>query len=389
MFGNLFSNLSFGEMPAEKPHTIKPRSKITTPDDAHSECVTTEAASTVCPDNNALPADLIVYLPLRKYIFTLKHQLLSGLGKVSQFVLKALSTEGFGLEDIERITGLTEEHLSPILSRLAGLGWYEPTRKELTTQGYEMAKAAGLTGRRFSLWIDGLDNRNSPLILISADQIVQPEDDSHGIRLPEFERDWNILEVLQQQRLSRRLSAYKDNEGDLMPLLLLLCDEAEHDVLLEQKLAWDFELELDRELSQPGYIELMLAQGLDTGNDSGKQQILYAPVLHYSATYSVPPLLMDEIPHPAPQLFSYCLLSGVALQTETLYEQVSSWPESLNLPLATLMEKLTMDIPTDSAFLSKEVVVTRACRKIALSYSVLSQLIAKNIETPLPQRITQ
>jgi hypothetical protein len=88
---------------------------------------------------------------------------------------------------------------------------------------------------------------------------------------------------------------------------------------------------------------------------------------------------MDEIPHPAPQLFSYCLLSGVALQTETLYEQVSSWPESLNLPLATLMEKLTMDIPTDSAFLSKEVVVTRACRKIALSYSVLSQLIAKNI----------
>jgi hypothetical protein len=63
MFGNLFSNLSFGEMPAEKPHTIKPRTKITTPDDAHSECVTTEAASTVCSDNNALPADLIVYLP--------------------------------------------------------------------------------------------------------------------------------------------------------------------------------------------------------------------------------------------------------------------------------------------------------------------------------------
>jgi hypothetical protein len=186
-------------------------------------------------------------------------------------VLKALSREGFGLEDIERITGLTEEHLSPILSRLAGLGWYEPARRELTPQGYEMAKAAGLTGCRFSLWIDGLDNRNSPLILISANLIVQPEDDRHGIRLPEFERDWNILEVLQQQRLSRRLSAYKDNEGDLMPLLLLLCDEAEHAALHQQKLAWDFELELDRELSQPGYIELMLVQGLDTGNDCGKQ----------------------------------------------------------------------------------------------------------------------
>lgn len=389
MFGNLFSNLSFGEMPVEKPHPQKPRIKITTPDDTHSECVTTEDASTVCPDNNALPADLIVYLPLRKYTFTLKHQLLSGLGKVSQFVLKVLSTEGFGLGDIERITGLTEEHLSPILSRLAGLGWYEPASRGLTAQGYEMAKAAVLTGRRFSLWIDGLDNRNSPLILISADQIVQPEDDSNGIRLPEFERDWNILEVLQKQRLTRRLSAYKDNEGDLMPLLLLLCDQVEHAALLQQKLAWDFELELDRELSQPGYIELILEQGLDTGNDSGKQHIFYAPVLHYSATYSVPPLLKDEIPLPAPQLFSYCLLSGVILQTETLYEQESSWPENLNRPLATLMEKLTMDIPTDSAFLSKDVVVTRACRKIALSYSVLSQLIAKNIETPLPQRITQ
>lgn len=213
-----------------------PRTKITTPDNVHSESVTAEAASTVCPDNNVLPADLIVYLPLRKYTFTLKHQLLSGLGKVSQFVLKALSTEGFGLGDIERITGLTEEHLSPILSRLAGLGWYEPASRELTTQGHEMAKAAGLTGRRFSLWIDGLDNRNSPFILLSAEQIVQPEDDSSGIRLPEFERDWNILEVLQQQRLSRRLSDYKDNKGDLMPLLLLLCDEAEHDALVSRSL---------------------------------------------------------------------------------------------------------------------------------------------------------
>ncbi|MGY2796149.1 hypothetical protein ACVWV0_000325 [Ewingella americana] len=381
-------NMSFGEMPSEKLHTIKPCTKITTFDDAHSECVTIEAASTVCPDNNTLPADLIVFLPLRKYTFTLKHQLLSGLGKVSIFLLKALSKEGLGLEDIERITGLTEEHLSPILSRLAGLGWYEPARRELTPQGYEMAKAAGLTGRRFSLWIDGLDNRNSPLILISANQIVQPEDDIHGIRLPEFERDWKILEVLQQQRLSRRLSAYKDNEGDLMPLLLLLCDEGEHAALQQQKLAWDFELELDRDLSQPSYIELMLAQGLDTGNDSGKQLVFYAPVLHYSATYSIPPLLMDEIAHPAPQLFSYCLLSGVSLQTETLYEQVSSWPESLNIPLATLMEKLTMDMPTESAFLSKEVVVTKASRKIALSYSMLSQLVAKNIETPLPQGMT-
>ena len=385
MFGNLF----FGKMPTEKLHTKKPRSEIIIPDDANSECTITEVASTVCLYDNALPADLIVYVPLRKYTFTLKHQLLSGLGKVSQFVLKTLSREGFGLEDIERITGLAKEHLSPILSRLAGLGWYEPACRELTSQGYKMAKAAGLTGRRFSLWIDGLDNRNSPLILISTDQIVQPEDDRHGIRLPEFERDWNILEVLQQQRLSRRLSAYKDNEGDLMPLLLLLCDEGEHAVLQQQQLAWDFELELDRELSQPSYIELMLAQGLDTGNDSGKQQIFYAPVLHYSATYSVPPLLMDEIAHPAPQLFNYCLLSGVSLKTETLYEHVSSWPESLNIPLATLMEKLTMDIPTDSAFLGKEVVVTRASRKIALSYSVLSQLVAKNIETPLPQGMTQ
>lgn len=384
MFGNLFSNLSFGEMPSEKPRT-----KITTPDIVHSESVTAEAASTVCPDNNVLPADLIVYLPLRKYTFTLKHQLLSGLGKVSQFVLKALSTEGFGLGDIERITGLTEEHLSPILSRLAGLGWYEPASRELTTQGHEMAKAAGLTGRRFSLWIDGLDNRNSPLILLSAEQIVQPEDDSSGIRLPEFERDWNILEVLQQQRLSRRLSDYKDNKGDLMPLLLLLFDEAEHDALVQQKLAWDFDLELDRELSQPGYIKLLLKQGLDTGNDSGKQQMLYAPVLHYSAIYSVPPILMDEIPQPAPQRFDVCLLSGIFLQSDTLYEQVSSWPESVNLPLSTLMGKLTMNMPADSAFLSKEVVITKATRRIALSYSVLSQLIAKNIETPLPQGMTQ
>ncbi|QOV66589.1 hypothetical protein [Citrobacter sp. BDA59-3] len=386
MFGNLFSSLSFGEIRAGNPGQ-----KTATPDDAlsDSETVTTEAAPIVCPGNNTLPADLTVYLPLRKYTFTLKHQLLSGLGKVSQFVLKALSTEGYGLEDIERITGLTEEHLSPILTRLAGLGWYEPASRALTTQGHQMAKAAGLTGRRFSLWIDGLDNRNSPLILLSADQIVQHGDDINGIRLPEFERDWNILEVLQQQRLSRRLSDYKDDKGDLMPLLLLLCDEAEHDALLEQKLAWDFELELDRELSQPGYIELMLAQGLDTGNDSGKQLILYAPVLHYSATYRVPPILSDEIPEPAPHRFDVCLLSGAPLQTEPLYEQVSSWQESVNLPLSAVMEKLTIDMPADSAFLSKEVVVTTATRKIALSYSVLSQLIAKNIKTPLPQGMPQ
>lgn len=383
MFSNLFSNLFLSEMLTDKLSR-----KITKPDDTNSECVITEVASTVCLDNNGLPANLIVYLPLRKYTFTLTHQLLSKLGKVSKFVLKVLSTEGCSLKDIERIAGLTEEHLSSILSRLTGLGWFEPASKELTAQGYEMAKAVGLTGRRFSLWIDALDNRNSPLILISADQIVQVEDDSQGIRLPEFERDWNILEVLQQQRLSRRLSAYKDKEGDLMPLLMLLYDEAEHSALQQQKFAWEFELELDRELSLPSYIEFTLPRGLDISKDSGKQLNFYAPVLHYSATNSVPPLLVDEIPHPRRQIFNYCLLSGVSLQAETLYEQASSWPECLNIPLSTMMEKMAMDIPTDNVFLCKEVVVTRASRKIAISYAVLSQLIAKNIKTALPQEMT-
>lgn len=325
-----------------------------------------------------LPAKLAIYVPFRKYTFTLYHQILSRLGNVSLFVFRTLATDGCDIADVPRITGLSPTHLAPILERLAGFGWYELSSGTLTAQGRMMSQAAALNGQRFSLWIDSHDNRSQAQILLSEDRFCEAETVATGTTLGEFERDWNILAVLQQQRLSRRLGGGKERQGELLPLLKILCDSPFHAALDHQYQAWDFRLEIARDTSQCRYLAVTLPQGFYPGDEKGRKK-LYAPVLNYCITHTLPAWLAEDIPLPAPVNFTFCLLTGHKLNATEHEEQVSSWPVEMMLSRPALLERIRAMVPSADPLVSQEVSLTSATRKLALSYDVLAKQLVKSM----------
>ncbi|WP_312995781.1 hypothetical protein [Leclercia sp.] len=326
-----------------------------------------------------LPAELTIYVPFRKYTFTLHHQILSRLGNVSQFVFRALATDGCDIDDVARITGLSPAHLVPILERLAGFGWYELKSNTLTASGRMMAQAVALNGQRFSLWIDSHCNRSQAQILLSEDRLCEADMITTGTTLGEFERDWNILAVLQQQRLSRRLgSRGKEEQGELLPLLKKLSGSAFHVVLCDQYRAWDFQLEVDRESSKSRYLAITLPQGFYPGDGKGRKK-LYAPVLNYGITHTLPAWLADELPLPKPVNFTFCLLTGHKINEAEYEEQASSWPEEMMLSRPAMLEKIRTMVPPADPLISQKVSLTLATRKMALSYEVVARELIKSM----------
>ncbi|MBQ4771400.1 hypothetical protein F9U44_07825 [Pectobacterium versatile] len=326
-----------------------------------------------------LPAELAVFLPFRKYTLILRHQILSNLGKVSHFVLQALATDGFGIDDVLRITGLSNEHLSPILERLAGLDWYEPASRTLTPKGKIMAQAATLAGQKFSLWIDGYDPYSSSQFVLGDEALLPKEAVSAKTVLPEFESDWNILSVLQQQRLTRRLSAGKNSQGELLPLLKQLCDVAFHDVIDQQDKAWDFRLEIDRSVKSCSYLELTLPKGLPLGEIKSKSLSLYAPIVNYRLNYSLSPWLGNDISLPVPQSQAFCLLTGESLDAAGPSDATSSWPLEAMLARTELLTKIRAFSPAVDPLIGQEVSLTPATRKLALSFGMIAEELAKNV----------
>lgn len=326
-----------------------------------------------------LPAELAVFIPFRKYTLILRHQILSNLGKVSQFVLQSLATDGFGIDDVLRITGLSNEHLSPILERLAGLDWYEPASRTLTPKGKIMAQAATLAGQKFSLWIDGYDPYSSSQFVLGDEALLPKEAVLAKTVLPEFESDWNILSVLQQQRLTRRLSAVKNSQGELLPLLKQLCDVAFHDVIDQQDKAWDFRLEIDRSVKSCSYLELTLPKGLPLGEIKSKSLSLYAPIVNYRLNYSLSPWLGTDISLPVPQSQAFCLLTGESLDAAGPSDATSSWPLEAMLARAELLTKIRVFSPAVDPLIGQEVSLTPATRKLALSFGTIAEELAKNV----------
>lgn len=326
-----------------------------------------------------LPAELAVFIPFRKYTLILRHQILSNLGKVSQFVLQSLATDGFSVDDVLRITGLSKEHLSPILERLVGLDWYDPASGTLTPKGKIMAQAATLAGKKFSFWIDGYDPYSSSQFVLGNEALLPKEALSEKIMLPEFESDWNILSILQQQRLTRRLSARKNSQGELLPLLKQLCDVAFHDVIDQQDKAWDFRLEIDRSVKSCSYLELTLPKGLPLSEVKSKSLFLYAPIVSYRLNYSLSPWLGTDISLPAPLCQAFCLLTGESLDDDGLSDATSSWPLEAMLARAELLAKIRAFSPTVDPLIGLDVSLTPATRKLALSFGTIAEELAKNI----------
>ena len=366
--GNVSDSTPFSQ---DRPAVSKPEPRVP---------LTTPAVSG--DREGTLPAELTLFIPFRKYTFTLNHQILSRLGNVSQFVFRALATDGCAIDDVARLTGLSSTHLAPILERLAGFGWYDLSSGALTTHGRMMAQAVALHGRRFSLWIDSHDNRSQAQILLSEDRFCEPEKVVTGTTLSEFERDWNILAVLQQQRLYRRLGGGKEHQGELLPLLKTLFDSASHGVLDHQSQAWDFRLEIDRDSSQCRYLAVTLPQGFYPGDGKGRKK-LYAPVLNYRITRTLPAWFAEDMAPPAPVSFTFCLLTGHKLNEPGHEEQASSWPAEMMLSRLALMDKMRVMIPPSDPLIGQEVSLTLATRKLALSYDVLARELVKSMPSRL------
>src|SRR5687768_1455578 len=90
----------------------------------------TEAATVYCAADHARDSDigprdpgttLTAWLPLRRYRLTIRHKLLSQLGRLSHFVIIALEQKELTGEQLQVLTALTGSQLEPIVLRLQNL----------------------------------------------------------------------------------------------------------------------------------------------------------------------------------------------------------------------------------------------------------------------------
>ncbi|WP_282177304.1 hypothetical protein [Vibrio nereis] len=342
-------------------------------------------------DHSIIPSTLDIYVPIRQYRITLRHRLLSELGKVSQFILESLATEGCSLEDIKSITSLSSEHLAPILERLIGLQWFDRESNQLTSLGYDMAKAAQLSGQQFSIWIDVLNSSEKPLVTTSSDQFVLDRLPDDAFIINEFERDWKIQGVIQQQRLTRQLRPVnKNSEGNFLPLMYALCADEYHSILQKQKQSWTLDLEIEREQTNCHYAVVQLT------DNSRMQQVdsvhsrkisLYAPVLKYQASFSVPDLVKGSVEQPKIEEQFFCMLGGIQLPNTELLNTRSSWPESVQTPLNHLLAQIDQQSRPLSALVSRQVELIQGCRKLMLDRSLLTKYLAEQFHSSLGEQL--
>jgi hypothetical protein len=110
---------------------------------------------------------LKAWIPLRCYRITLRHKLLSQLGKLSHFILFVLNENLVNFDQLYQVTNLTALQLVPLISRLEGLGLIE--NKSLSSKGKRLAKMLSeLHDQPKAVWLDAhYDARNgTPPIMV-------------------------------------------------------------------------------------------------------------------------------------------------------------------------------------------------------------------------------
>ncbi|WP_028112209.1 hypothetical protein [Ferrimonas kyonanensis] len=324
-----------------------------------------------------LPAPLKVQLPVRRYRLTLQHQLLDALGKVSQFVLQALAEDCRTLADIKRITALTDAHLTPILTRLEGLGWFDLERQQLTEMGQEMAQASALNGQSQGLWLDVVDGISS-LHHAEAEQRLHPASDvDDAVTVPEFEKDWNIQKVLQTRRLTKGLT---DDSGEAFIDFMTRLWPQHHDILRSQCQGWQFQLSVDGTEQTLRYRTVELAAGTPLETDYWRGITVQLPVLQCRIEHRVPELIAGALTPIPPLSEDICRVTGMPLtQFEAAMTRKTDlhWPEASLIPITELVATETPLPP----LMSRSVSLTQSSRALILGHHVLRQQLHADRES--------
>ncbi|SDJ16676.1 hypothetical protein SAMN04488540_105184 [Ferrimonas sediminum] len=324
-----------------------------------------------------LPAPLKVQLPVRRYRLTLHHQLLDALGKVSQFVLQALAGEGRALTDIKRITALTDAHLTPILTRMEGLGWFDSELQRLTEMGQEMAQASELNGQSQGLWLDVVDGISSLQVAEDERQLQPPTDTDDAVTAPEYEKDWNIQKVLQTRRLTKGLT---DDNGEAFIDFMTRLWPRHHDILSSQCHAWQFQLSVDGSEPALRYRDIELSTDTPLETDYWKGITVQLPVLQCRIEHQVPNLVAGELT-PLPTLTEdYCRVSGMPI---TQFEPAMARKTDLHWPAATLVpitELVAAGEPLPP-LMSRSVSLTQSNRALILGHHTLRQQLHAHQES--------
>lgn len=143
--------------------------------------------------------EVVVWLPLNPYRMVIRHKLLSQLGRISHFLILALSERAFNLEQLAALTALQSVQLLPIHQRLVDLQIIQGERLSRTGQRFAYFLQC-LHDKEASFWLDA-QYRRAP-VLISADHsalVEIPEDaiivDPAG-RSPASAREESTLQLM-------------------------------------------------------------------------------------------------------------------------------------------------------------------------------------------------
>lgn len=197
-----------------------------------------------------------VWIPLRGYQLTLKHKLLSELGEISHFILKALHQTPLTLADFESITGLYEQQLKPVWERLKGLGFIDK-QDQLTPSGLSIAYILEHLHQKIVCF--RLDRRYHTekryILMITGDSPLVNEIPKAAIKIEpkSSEWDWNTECFSQTERLRKSIQ-------DILPWLFPKFNELPNIKDMKWGQEWELDLRVDKDFAD-GYglsIELEL-----------------------------------------------------------------------------------------------------------------------------------
>ena len=208
----------------------------------------------------------------------IRHKLLSQLGQISHFLIRALARRELNLEQLAAITALQIPQLAPIHQRLVDLQIIQDQRLSTTGKRYAYYLQY-LHGTEASFWLDSCYRR--PPVLISAGNPAVgdiPEEmmttDSEG-----SSRKGTAEEsALQLERLK-----YADERYGWLPWLFPQFVGAQPESWTE----WEIDLQVPPQLGASQGIALTIPL-LDAALVRQPAATIYTPLLHLSTRYTTP-----------------------------------------------------------------------------------------------------
>jgi hypothetical protein len=127
-------------------------------------------------DENAPPFtpyahEVRVWVPLRRYQLTIRHKLLSQLGRISHFLIICLNRHQLNMAQIEMLTALSEAQLAPIIKRLQGLQILNNLTISKTGRRYAYL-VEKLHEKSAELWMDA-SHGNTPCLISARHSCIE------------------------------------------------------------------------------------------------------------------------------------------------------------------------------------------------------------------------